>query len=303
MIDLRRLRILRAVAHYGTVTAAARALHFTPSAASQQIRQLGRELDVTLLEPQGRGVRLTPAARTLLAHADAIEARWELAETDLRGRTDEPAGSLRAAAFPVALSRLLAPMAKALHTAHPRLAVSLTEADPTECLNLLFQGAVDLAVIEAAPSIPPVTDRRFDQVPLLDDVLDLLVPDDHPLAARATVPLAEAAEEPWVLPVPGTTCHAHAMSACGAAGFSPHGAHQVLDWGAIASVVAQGLGVALVPRLAEFSPGLPVTRVRLEGTPAPARKLLTCTREGGRARPAVAAAVAELERIAPAVVA
>ncbi|CAM5561239.1 hypothetical protein SALBM217S_09447 [Streptomyces griseoloalbus] len=62
MIDLRRLHVLRSVAHYGTVTAAARALHFTPSAASQQIRQLARDLGVDLLEPQGRGVRLTPAA-------------------------------------------------------------------------------------------------------------------------------------------------------------------------------------------------------------------------------------------------
>ncbi|UXI82120.1 LysR family transcriptional regulator, partial [Streptomyces vinaceusdrappus] len=70
MIDLRRLHVLRAVSHYGTVTAAARALHFTPSAASQQIRQLARDLGVDLLEPQGRGVRLTPAAESLLAHAD-----------------------------------------------------------------------------------------------------------------------------------------------------------------------------------------------------------------------------------------
>lgn len=54
MIDLRRLQVLRAVAHYGTVTAAAEAMYVTPSAASQQIRQLGRELGVTLLEPRGR---------------------------------------------------------------------------------------------------------------------------------------------------------------------------------------------------------------------------------------------------------
>lgn len=91
MIDLRRLHVLRAVSHYGTVTAAARALHFTPSAASQQIRQLARDLDVDLLEPQGRGVRLTPAAESLLAHADAIEARWDEAELVCgRGRAPLP---------------------------------------------------------------------------------------------------------------------------------------------------------------------------------------------------------------------
>ncbi|WP_316311682.1 LysR family transcriptional regulator, partial [Clavibacter michiganensis] len=111
MIDLRRLHVLRAVAHYGTVTAAAGALHFTTSAASQQIRQLARELGVDLLEPQGRGVRLTPAAESLLAHADAIQARWEQAELDLRADHGAPAGLLRVSGFPVAVSVLLAPMA------------------------------------------------------------------------------------------------------------------------------------------------------------------------------------------------
>ena len=95
MIDLRRLHVLRAVAHYGTVTAAARALHFTPSAASQQVRQLARDLGVDLLEPQGRGVRLTPAAESLLAHADAIQARWDQAELDLRADHGAPSGVLR----------------------------------------------------------------------------------------------------------------------------------------------------------------------------------------------------------------
>src|SRR2546421_12114172 len=108
MIDLRRLHVLRAVAHYGTVTAAAQALHFTPSAASQQIRQLARDLGVDLLEPQGRGVRLTPAAESLLAHADAIAARWEQAEHDLRADHRDPAGLSRVSGFTVSVAELAA---------------------------------------------------------------------------------------------------------------------------------------------------------------------------------------------------
>lgn len=303
MIDLRRLRILRAVAHHGTVTAAAEALHFTPSAASQQIRQLARELDVTLLEPQGRGVRLTPAARSLLEHADAIQARWERAEIEMRGLGAAPAGPLRVAGFPVALSRLLAPMAAALSTEYPRLDVQILESEPGESLDLLFRGDIDLTIVESAPSIPALSDTRFDQAPLLDDPLDLLVAHGHRLAGHGSVPLVETAREPWILPPPGTTCHAHAMTACGAVGFTPEGRHQALAWGAVAALVANGLGVALVPRLADLSPDLPVTRVRLEGAPSPARTLLTFTRAGARGRPSIAAAVAELERLAPGVVA
>ncbi|WP_433701599.1 LysR family transcriptional regulator [Nocardiopsis sp. CA-288880] len=298
MIDLRRLRILRAVAHYGTVTAAAGALHFTPSAASQQIRQLGRELGVTLLEPNGRGVRLTPAARTLLDHADAIHTRWEQAEIEMRGLGTEPSGLLRVAAFPMALSRLLAPMAAALTARHPQLDVRVLEAEPGECLDLLFQGEIELTVIEAAPGAPPRTDARFDQTPLLDDVFDLVVSDRHRLAGRESVALAETAAESWILPTPGTTCHAHTMTACAAVGFTPDGSHQALNWGAVASLVAHDLGVALIPRMNDLSPGLPIARVLLEGPYVPVRKMLTCVREGSRRNPAVAAAQEELQRLA-----
>lgn len=301
MIDLRRLHVLRAVSHYGTVTAAARALHFTPSAASQQIRQLARDLGVDLLEPQGRGVRLTAAAESLLAHADAIQARWEQAELDLRADHGDPAGLLRVTGFPVAISVLLAPMAVRLGERHPRLSVRITEAGLPECFDLLFEGETDLAVIEATPRNPPLGDTRFDQQPLLDDPFDLVVPEDHALAGQSRVDLAEAAREQWIAPVPDSPCRPHVMSACGAAGFTPDVVHHALDWNVTAHLVAHGLGVALIPRLAQLTPHLPITRVRCTGHPH--RKLLTCTRGGGHTRPAVEAALRELRDLATTAVA
>ncbi|GAA3535030.1 LysR family transcriptional regulator [Streptomyces osmaniensis] len=301
MIDLRRLHVLRAVAHYGTVTAAAGALHFTTSAASQQIRQLARELGVDLLEPQGRGVRLTPAAESLLAHADAIQARWEQAELDLRADHGAPAGLLRVSGFPVAVSVLLAPMAARLRERHPQLTVRMREAEAPTGFDLLFEGEADLAVVEATIFNPPLSDNRFDQQPLLDDPFDLVVPEDHPLAGRDRVDLAEAAREDWIAPVPDSPCRPHVLSACGAAGFTPDIVHHARDWNVMAHLIAHGLGVALIPRLAQLTPHLPITRVRCTGNPH--RKLLTCTRGGGHARPAVAAALAELRELAPKAVA
>ncbi|MFF0732612.1 LysR family transcriptional regulator [Streptomyces chartreusis] len=301
MIDLRRLHVLRAVAHYGTVTAAAGALHFTTSAASQQIRQLARELGVDLLEPQGRGVRLTPAAECLLAHADAIQARWEQAELDLRADHGAPAGLLRVSGFPVAVSVLLAPMAARLRERHPQLTVRMREAEAPTGFDLLFEGEADLAVVEATIFNPPLGDDRFDQQPLLDDPFDLVVPEDHPLAGRDRVDLAEAAREDWIAPVPDSPCRPHVLSACGAAGFTPDIVHHARDWNVMAHLIAHGLGVALIPRLAQLTPHLPITRVRCTGNPH--RKLLTCTRGGGHARPAVAAALAELRELAPQAVA
>jgi len=300
MIDLRRLHVLRAVAHYGTVTAAARALHFTTSAASQQIRQLARDLGVDLLEPQGRGVRLTPAAESLLAHADAIQARWEQAELDLRAE-HAPAGPLRVSGFPVAVSVLLAPMAVRLRERHPRLSVRIQEAGVPDSFDLLFEGESDLAVVEATPHNPPLSDARFDQQPLLDDPFDLVVPEDHPLAGRERVDLSDAAHEDWIAPVADSPCRPHVLSACGEAGFSPAVVHHALDWNVTAHLVASRLGVALIPRLARLTPHLPITRVRCTGNPH--RKLLTCTRRGARERPAVAVALQELRELAPTAVA
>ncbi|MFS8199509.1 LysR family transcriptional regulator [Streptomyces sp. CWNU-52B] len=298
MIDLRRLHVLRAVEHYGTVTAAARALHLTTSAASQQVRQLGRELKVDLLEPQGRGVRLTPAARSLLTHADAIQARWDQAELDLRAEADhdDPAGLLRVTGFPTAVSVLLAPMAARLRDRHPRLVVRIQEVEVPESFDLLFEGGTDLAIVEATSRNPPLGDARFDQQPLLDDPFDLVVPETHRLAGREGVDVAEAAREDWIAPVPDSPCLPHVLSACGAAGFTPEVVHRAMDWNAMAHLVAHGLGVALVPRIAHLAPHLPITRVRCTGVPH--RKLLTCTRAGGHGRPAVAAALGALRELA-----
>ncbi|MGW8066164.1 LysR family transcriptional regulator [Streptomyces ziwulingensis] len=301
MIDLRRLHVLRAVAHYGTVTAAARALHFTPSAASQQIRQLARDLGVDLLEPQGRGVRLTAAAESLLAHADAIQARWDEAELDLRAGEGAPAGLLRVTGFPVAVSVLLAPMAARLRERHPRLSVRIREVEVAEGFDLLFEGESDLAVVQVTPSNPPSADARFDQCPLLDDPYDLVVPEGHPLTGRGGIDLVDAAHEPWIAPVPDSPCRPHVMAACGAAGFTPDVVHYARDWDATAHLVAHGLGVALIPRLARPAPQLPIVRVPCAGRPH--RKLLTCTRRGGHRRPGVAVALEELRALAATAVA
>lgn len=297
MIDLRRLRVLRAVAHYGTITAAANAMHFTTSAASQQIRQLGRELGVVLLEPHGRRVRLTPAAHRLLAHADAIEARWEQAEIDLRDAGDEPAGPLRLCGIPTVVATLLAPIAAPLRERYPRLSVHIREVEPQQGYDLLFDGDVDLAVEESTVDNPPAGDRRFDQQPLTDDTFDLVVQAGHRLAERGSVALKEVADDDWILPTAGSTCRQHTLAACGSAGFTPTVAHNALEWNAIAHLIAHGLGVALVPRLAYLPPHLPITRLLVTEPAAPSRKLLTCTRAGGRDHPAVAAALAELATV------
>ncbi|WP_419998637.1 LysR family transcriptional regulator [Streptomyces boninensis] len=294
MIDLRRLRVLRAIAYYGTVTAAAESLRLTPSAASQQVKQLGRDLGVVLLEPVGRRVRLTGAARGLLTHADAIEAQWQKAQADLLATDGEPAGVLRLTGFPTAMCRLLAPVAGELSARYPRLDIRLREAEPKDAFDLLFDDETDIAVVEALPDGPAFGDQRFDQRPLLDDPFDLLVPADHKLAGVADVDLASAAGERWIIGVPGSSSRQHVLAACSAAGFSPNVTHESCDWSAVTTLVAYGLGVALVPRLAQLPPQRDMDRIPVSGTPVPTRRFLTVTRRGADAGPAIAEALRAL---------
>jgi DNA-binding transcriptional LysR family regulator len=310
MFDLRRLHVLRVVHQLGTVTAAARSLHLTPSAVSQQLRQLAHELDVPLLEPDGRRVRLTPAALTLLRHADDIAARWEQARGDLQADAGRGTASLRMAGFTSSLRTLVIPAVEHLRAREPGLAVRIMEVETAGAFGRLLTGDIDIAVTLPNQGGPPLDDPRFEQQPLLDEPQDLLVPLDHRLAGPGPVALEDVAQEPWVLPAPGT-CDHHELTAaaCAAAGFTAKVAHEAMDWSAVAAIVAAGLGVCLKPRLVRVPAELPVVAVPLAGPAAPRRRLLTCTRRGSHGQPhiaagldalAVAAAAATAPRIRPA---
>lgn len=297
MIDLRRLQVLRVLHEHGTVTAAAQALYLTPSAVSQQIRQLSRDLGVDLLERVGRQVRLTSTAHTLLSHADRLYAQWELARADLAAVGEGEAGQLRLCGFPTGLASLLTPAGARLRQAHPRLAVHLTETQTIDCFDLLLADQADIAVVVAVPEGPPLDDPRFDQQPLLDDPLDLVVPVDHPLANRGSVELAETAHESWIVPSDSIDHYHVTLVACATAGFAPRMAHQAQEWPAVIALVAHGFGICLLPRLAPLPSHQAVVRIPLRGKPTPSRRILACVRRGSHRQPAIAKGLEALHEI------
>src|ERR671926_1583809 len=121
MLDLRRLRLLHELHERGTIAAVADALRFTPSAVSQGLATLEREVGVALLERAGRGVRLTDAALVLVGHADALLERAALAEADLAAAAGTVAGRARIAGFQSVALRLAIPAINALARDAPRL--------------------------------------------------------------------------------------------------------------------------------------------------------------------------------------
>ncbi|HWU06915.1 MAG TPA: LysR family transcriptional regulator [Streptomyces sp.] len=299
MIDLRRLHMLRVVRQQGTVTAAAETLHLTPSAVSHNLRELARELKVPLLEPQGRRVRLTSAGSLLLDHADALLARWEEAQAELESHRAGMTGPLRMAGFTTAISGLIAPAAGQLRHSRPHLRVQVRECDSLESMDLLVAGEVDLAVVEPVEGGPSPDDPRLEQSHLLEEPHIMLVPAAHPLAQAASVRLEDMAAEDWIVAAPGSCDHAQRVRIlCAAAGFSPRIVHAATHWPAVWSLVGNGLGVSLVPRLAEGPAGEAVVRVPVAGKDMPMRRILTCVRRGSRHNPLIDLGIQALEEAA-----
>ncbi len=244
MLDVRRLLVLRAVARHGSLAAAARSLGYTQPAVSHQLRRLEQEAGVRLLARDGRGVRLTDAARALVARAEAIAAELSAAEAELAAVVRDEAGHLRIAALPSANAGLVPQALADLRARHPQIAVSLVEAGPGESWSLLRRAECDLAVTFDHPLLPkqqPQADVTV--VPLLDDSLLVILPADHPLAGAQQLALDRLSDEPWIL---STRCRAEMRLAFRAAGFTPTVALVTEDYyRAAPRLVAAGVGVGL----------------------------------------------------------
>ncbi|GAA5115278.1 LysR family transcriptional regulator [Pseudonocardia adelaidensis] len=297
MID-RRLRVLQAVARHRTLTAAAEVCRLTPSAVSHQMQALARELGVVLLEPAGRGVRLTAAARTLLAHGEILTAQWERTRADLAAhRPGDVGGALRFCGFSTAAAAVVPQALERLRREHPALRLHLHETEPARAFDLLAAEDTDIVVVVATPDIPPASDAAFDQQVLFDEPLDVLVGPEHPAVGREDVALNEFAADPWICSQPGRAYHQLVMLACTSAGFAPDVAHHADEWDTGAALVARGFGVALVPRLAELPARHDTRRVPICAPPAPIRRVIAAVRAGSEAQPAVAAGLDALRRV------
>ncbi|MBK3557056.1 LysR family transcriptional regulator [Streptomyces sp. MBT56] len=295
--DVKKLRILRTLRDRGTVTATAEALLMTPSAVSQQLTNLARQLGVDLLEAQGRRVRLTDAAHLVLRHAEAVFAQLERAEAELTGYLRGEAGEVRVAAFSTAVPALVVPAVRLLRAEdRPGPDVRVREAEAAQAYELLTAGEVDLALSLAAHA-PTARDHRFSLFPLLVDPLDVALPAGHPLADAPGLRLADLAADRWIFGGSGPWSEI-TTAACEAAGFVPEQAHSAAGWTAILALVEAGMGVALVPRMASREQRREGVVMRVLEADRPRRHVVAAARHGAESGPAVARVLAALTETA-----
>ena len=297
MIDLVALRSLQAIGIHGSVVGAAAALGYSPSAISQQIKRLEKHLGVPVLEKFGRGIMLTEAGRRLAEQGASLLADVELLESGVQSADAEPVGLVRIAAHSTACRGLVAPLLAKLAVAGSAVRVRLIEHDPWDSIELVATGQMDLAIVHDWNTVPLRIPAHLETVNLCDDVADLLVHRDHPLAARATVTPTDLANERWVSTMAGSICHDWLIRMFADIGADPHIPFYDSEFATHIALVEQGVAVGLLPRLGR--PLLPesVVAVRVVD-PVPTRNIQLIWRRTMSQSPAIRHLAAVLQTIA-----
>jgi DNA-binding transcriptional LysR family regulator len=308
MLDIHRLRLLREFAARGSIARAAQALGYTPSAVSQQLAVLEKEAGTALLDRTARSAGLTDAGRRLAAHAERILAMVEEAEADLSARAAEPAGRVVVTAFPSAAVAFAPALARSLR-AHPRLSLLLRQSSPSEGLRLVRSGEVEVAIADdwtgrlaadlsggGGPGTGPAP-GVLSCYHLVRDPLVLVVARGHPAAdPERPVDLRALRDEPWLAAPAGEPSREALDRLLAAVGAAPPVASEFEGLGTVANLVARGLGIAIMPRLAV---GAYERRVVVRELPAGldlARDVFAVARTASLARPSVAVIVRALRR-------
>jgi DNA-binding transcriptional LysR family regulator len=251
MLDVTRLRVIDALARHGSVTAAARELHYTQPTVSHHLARLEAETGAQLLQRAGRGIRLTPAGQLLASRAAEILGRIDAADAELSAHVGLSAGRVRVASFSSVIGSLIPPAVAALTDEHPGLQIGLTGAQPPEALELLRTGRIDVAIVfrydDTEPEPPGVRLHH-----LLDDPLYLL-------STRSGQTLSALRDATWIAGC--ARCRLHLLSMCADHGFEPRIGYTSEDMVVMQALVVAGLGVTT-------SPGLALRAHRAEGVVA-----------------------------------
>jgi DNA-binding transcriptional LysR family regulator len=286
MVTLVQLRVIDAVRRHGSVTAAARELHYAQPSISHHLSRLEAQTGARLLQRVGRGIRLTEAGRLLADRAAEIIGRVDSATAELSTLVGLTAGRVRLAGFNSVMAALVPQAAAILARQHPGLELRLTDAHPEDALQLLRSGDADVALVFRYDDTAP-EDESVRLTHLLDDPLYLLT-------TGGGTTLTEHKDTPWIAGC--ERCRTHLVEMCEAAGFSPHLAYTSDDMVVMQSLVAAGMGVTTIPGLALRAHRHPaITATRL---PVHPRRIFAATYGEPPDPPATAALVAALTEAA-----
>lgn len=236
------LAVVVAVLETEHVTRAAVQLGIPQPTVSRTLHRVERELDVSLVQPHGRGVRATAAGKALLPNARRALAALQAASDDLREVIDPERGTVSLAFLHTLGVRDVPRLVDAFRAAHPDIRFALKQGAAEDVVRRLTEGEVDVVVLAPLP-----TGADLASVPLREERLFLAVPEGHPLSRRRQVDLRQAAGEPFVAMTPGHGLRTIFDDLCARAGFEPALEFLGEDVATLRGLVGAGLGVAVLP--------------------------------------------------------
>jgi len=239
-----------AAATEGHITRAAQILDVPQSSLSRRIKTLEKILGVALFQPLGRRVELTASGRDLHRRTHALVRALDDAIGVVQGNADPEHGSVRFG-FPLTLGAVSVPRLLAeFHAEAPGIRFELVQAHSRSLAQMVRDGRLDLAIV-----VPPPDD--LPTVELGRQRIHLYAAPTHPLAGRGHVELAELRDAVFIANPPTYDLRRMLEQWCAESGFIPNIAFEIGDFDTVRALVAQGLGVALLP--AAESDGDPVT--------------------------------------------
>ena len=242
-MDLRQLSTLVAIADHGSFSAAARALYTVQSNVSGHIARLEKELGVVLVDRQrggltDEGVMVVEKARRVLHELDDITA-------EIASRGDEVRGDARIGIIGTTARWLLPKLLTQVGRQHPGVHVAVHEGGTTTQIPRLLAQQIDAAIVHL-----PVDDPEVTVEPIFAEDLMLLVHTRHHLSGHDTVPLAELAGEPLMLPPLGTGLRRAIDRTAAGVGVALSPQVEIDGVRLLTSLVFEGYGAAIVPATA-----------------------------------------------------
>lgn len=286
VMDIRRLEFLLELSRLGSMVRVAEHLNTTTSTVSQQIAKLALETRTTLVEPDGRRVRLTPAGRRLADHAAVILGAVEAAWVDL-DPSSEPAGTLRVAGGATLIRRTLLPVVNQLAVSHPAVHVRIYEFEPGEALAMLDTDDIDLALTYDYSLAPIRNDPRVETVGLWSRPWGLGVrAGTEPSHTDSSLAVLSAyADDQWI-GNSRNTADEDVLRLLGAlAGFEPQVSHQFDSLELVQDMIVEGYGVGLLPCDLDVQPGVALVPLT---DPAVVQRAYAQMRRGRRSWPPLA---------------
>ena len=244
-MELHQLRYVLAVAKTGNFSRAAAHCHVSQPSLSQQVQKLEQELGGRLFTRTKREAVPTAAGRALLLRAARIIDEVDAARSDVADAAGEVRGVVTLGVLPTIAPYLLPRILTECRKRYPRVEVVISENTTTELLKMAAACEIDFAVMSST-----LTDARFEKEELFEEELLLSVPPDHPLAKRRNVRLEDVEAEKFILLQEGHCLGDQALRFCDQHQCRPHVVFRTAQLETIQALVAAGVGVSLIPRMA-----------------------------------------------------